>query len=297
MVTFRGADAAQFLHGQLTTNTETLAAGSWQRTAYCSRQGRMLANGILAHLPQEGEGAPCFAFVLGADIAESVAAMLKKFVLRAKVVVEVAAARVFVEGADATPPALAGGAVTLRDSGDGGMAAIDEGGGRVLLFNVDAHGAEDAQEGQGDGSAAWQRAEIDRGIAWVSAATQDAIIPQFVNLELLGGVDFHKGCFVGQEVIARLHHLGEVKRRGMIVHGGGGASAAAAGDALKTAEDKPCGEIVNSVPTEGGFIALAAVARSAVAAEGAAEINCNGSAVTVQPPPYPIVEQEKFKRR
>ena len=67
----------------------------------------------------------------------------------------------------------------------------------------------------------WQRAEIVRGIPWIGKATMEMFLPQFINLDLLGGVSFRKGCYVGQEVIARLHYLGAVKRRAMIIRGSG----------------------------------------------------------------------------
>ena len=295
-VTFRGADAATFLNGQLTINAPALAAGSWRRAAYCSRQGRMLANGILVNAPAaEADAEPHYTLLLSADIADPTAAMLKKFVLRAKVKIDTPPAHIFCTG-DATP-AQPGGSVSVQND----IVEVDEGGGRKLHYNTDTGtqtladmqtllgGADESAEA--DGGTAWQREEIQRGVAWIGAATQDALIPQFVNFELLGGVDFQKGCFVGQEVIARLHHLGDVKRRGMIVRGGG---AAQPGDALHTPAGKPAGEIANAAPADGGgFIAFAALAKAA-AADG---VQLAGNALEVQPPPYPIVEQEKFKRK
>lgn len=291
-VTFRGADAATFLNGQLTINAPALPPAHWQRAAYCSRQGRMLANGILVNVAAEDE--PYFALLLSADIAETTAAMLKKFVLRAKVKVEAPAVHIFATTATAADaPALPGGSANIQDS----IVEVDEGGGRMLFFNTEEctlaamhthlNAAPDAQD-----SALWQRQEIQRGVAWVCAATQDMFIPQFVNFELLGGVDFSKGCFVGQEVIARLHHLGEVKRRGMLLRSSGAASA---GDALHTDAGKPAGEIANAAADEAGtgFIAFAALSKAA--AEGA--VLRDGAACEVLAPPYAIVEQEKFKRR
>ena len=140
----------------------------------------------------------------------------------------------------------------------------------------------------GGGGENWHLGEIQRGVPWLCMALQDVLIPQFVNFDVLGGVDFQKGCFVGQEVIARLHHLGEVKRRGMIVSGGGMAAAA---DTLTDVNGKPAGVIVNSAAVAEGFVAFASVMRAAGA------LLLDGRQVSAQLPPYPIVEQEKFKRQ
>ena len=286
-VVFRGRDAAPFLQGQLTINTQTLLPGQWRRAAYCSRQGRMLACGMLAHLPAESDEEQCFLFLLSADLAEVVKTLLQRFILRAKVRIELPAAHVIATVAAAAPPATGSGVVTLTD----GIATLDEGVGRQLQVNVADMSQADMQTRcavSGGGGEDWHLGEIQRGVPWLCMALRDALIPQFVNFDVLGGVDFQKGCFVGQEVISRLHHLGEVKRRGMIVSGGG---AAAAADTLTDVNGKPAGVIVSSVAVAEGFVAFAAVARAAGA------LLLDGRQVNVQLPPYPIVEQEKFKRR
>lgn len=279
---FRGKDAAAFLQGQLTINTAALAAGRWQRAAYCSRQGRVLANGLLARLGEEE-----LLFVMCADLAGSVAAMLRKFVLRAKVEIIPLAAPVFAAAGDGEQAAVAMPSGSVAVSGD--IVEIDEGGGRRLLVGTGETPGAEAAAGSSGGSA-WWRSEIQRGVGWVGAATQDMFIPQFINLELLGAVDFQKGCFVGQEVIARLHHLGKVKQRGMVIRGAGEAAAAMP---VKTADGKPAGAVVNAAaaPEGGGFTAFAALAR-----EAGGGLEVNGSPVSAQPPPYEIVEQEKFRR-
>ena len=298
-VSFYGADAAHFLQGQLTINTETLAAGEWRRAAYCSRQGRMLANGLLLHLPAD---APYFLFIMSADIAEAVAAMLRRYVLRAKVTVALPALQISVTAADGLAPVLPGGTVDFYEQ----IARIDEGGGLRWTVAVDAPLPPDSGGAEsGLSPAVWQRGEIERGVAWVSEKTQDNVLPQFVNYELIGGVDFEKGCFVGQEVIARLHHLGAVKRRGMMISAAAG-NVPAAGEVLRTAAGKPAGEVVNSVAlAEGdaaaaGFIGFAAVGKDAgelLIGDEEAVAAATAIPLTVQPPPYPIIEHEKFQRR
>lgn len=283
-VEFAGADAAHFLQGQLTINSETLPVGQWRRAAYCSRQGRMISCGLLARLP-DGAPAQRFVFIMRADIADTTAALLKRFVLRAKVTITTPPLCIAARGSEIIAPALKGGAIAINDD----VASLHEGDERALVFNISEaarpHVAGSSSPITGD----WEKTEIQRAVPWVGADTRELFIPQFLNLDVLGGVDFDKGCFVGQEVIARLHHLGEVKRRGMIVTGEG---APRPGATLKTAEDKPAGEVVNSVGDGSGFIALAAIVKSALTQD----LLIDGRRVTVQPPPYDITEHEKFKR-
>lgn len=289
-IAFTGADSAAFLQGQLTVNTTAMRAGTWRRAAHCSRQGRVLANGLLARLPAEADA---FYFIVRADLATATAANLQKFVLRAKVRIAPLSAHITAPTlADPTLPPPAGGTLHGTPHGENGTAELGDGAG-ILRLTFTASPPPSENTANPDAQNDWWRNELRRGIPWIGAATSDLFLPQFINWDLLGGIDFDKGCFVGQEVIARLHHLGEAKRRAHLIHC---ESPLSAGAPLKTTEQKPAGDIIAaSAPTASTttWTALAAIAKSA----DPTTITAAATPITVTPPPYPITEPTKFKRR
>lgn len=212
-----------------------LTIGEWARAAYCTRQGRVLASMVLCRADADN-----FVAAVRDDIADDLITRLSRFVLRAKVAMR-----------------RENGKVVFAD-GNGFLAEGDD-----LIIR-----AEDNTSG-GDGDD-WQRAEVLRGIPWIGKDTQEMFLPQFINLDLLGGINFKKGCYVGQEVIARLHYLGAVKRRAMIVKGAG--MPPPEGTKLLDEKGATLGEVINAVNDNGdnnqsgesekegeSFIALAAL--------------------------------------
>lgn len=258
---FVGADAEIFLQGQLTADMSEVSPAQWRRAAYCSPQGRMLASMIIARYPDG------YVALLPADIADAVVARLSRFVLRAKVNISRLPATVEARVAeDDSPPAVAAGAVRHEN----GTWFFDEGGGVQLRLIL-----KDSPTGA-EASAVWRHMQIRRGIPWIDAAVSDKFVPQYVNWELLGGASFQKGCYVGQEIIARLYYIGKVKRRGYILHGVG--QPPAAGDKIG---EGAVAEIINAVGEAEKFVALASVSR------GIGEtLEWEGRTVRVQEPPY-----------
>ncbi|MBE8157985.1 MAG: folate-binding protein YgfZ [Betaproteobacteria bacterium] len=269
---FLGADAAAFLQGQLTADAQQLPENEWRRAAYCSPKGRALATMLLA---RRGDG---FAAVLPADCATDIAARLARFVMRAKVQIQILPEKISARIApDSSPPNFFGGAVRRED----GALIFDEGGGvclRLAGADGDNGGAENGGGGGENNGAAWRREQIVRGVPWIGAAAGDIFVPQYFNWELLGGVDFGKGCYVGQEIIARLHYLGNIKRRGYILRGGGAPPAA--GEKIGGA-DFSC-QVINAAPDGGGFLALVSAPR----AENGKEILWENRAARLEEPPY-----------
>jgi folate-binding protein YgfZ len=112
------------------------------------------------------------------------------------------------------------------------------------------------------GTAAWDWLRLANGIPMITAATQEEFVPQMVNWEVLGGVSFQKGCYPGQEIVARTQYLGKLKRRMYLAHVDGN-DAPAAGDSLYTPdmEGQASGVVVNAAPAPGGGFDLLAVAQ------------------------------------
>jgi folate-binding protein YgfZ len=133
-----------------------------------------------------------------------------------------------------------------------------------------------------DGSLDWRRADIEAGVPRVGPSTQDRWVAQMVNLDQLGGVAFDKGCYTGQEVVARLHYLGNLKKRLFRIQGSGPTPLP--GDDILDADGdaQAVGEIVDAVETEGGFVA-SAVLQLAKAESSALR---TGAATLAPPSPY-----------
>jgi hypothetical protein len=195
VLVFEGADVARFLQGQLSQDIARLAVGHALLAGYHNAQGRVIAILRLASLTPE-----CILAALPRELVEDVSARLRRFVLRARVTVADAGDDWHVEGRFGPAGALA---VPLEDA-------------RSLEF-VRGPRRETLEAAQGTlrctGREAWRARDIAAGLPQVYRATSEAFVAQMLNLDVLGGIAFDKGCYTGQEVIARAHYRGRVKRR------------------------------------------------------------------------------------
>jgi folate-binding protein YgfZ len=234
LLSVTGADARAFLHAQLTNDIEHLPADRAALAGWCSAKGRLLAS-FLVIPTTEG-----FLLQVAGDLAAPVAKRLSMFVLRAKVKVtdESAAWEQFgVWDVDWKANGVAW---------NGKAATVSVGDRRFLQLAPlgelkDPANADEVQ---------WTLQEIRAGRPLITSATQDQFVPQMVNFEHLGGVDFKKGCYPGQEIVARAQYRGQVKRR--MVH-----ATAPAGVKLEPGADYGGGTVVNVAPAENGSELLA----------------------------------------
>jgi folate-binding protein YgfZ len=191
VLAMRGPDAAGFLQGQLSADIEKLSAGASTLAGLHNPQGRVIALlALVRSAPEE------FFAVLPRELAPAVAQRLRKYVLRAKVTLEDLSESVQVFGSAAPAPGF-----------------IDLAWGTRRLLLVPRERAVELTPGSGQTLESWQQADIHEGLPQVYAATSEAFVAQMLNLDLLGAIDFDKGCYTGQEVIARAHYRGRVKRR------------------------------------------------------------------------------------
>jgi folate-binding protein YgfZ len=261
VLAFSGEDAESFLQGQVSCDVAAVRdAASFG--GYASPQGRMLASFLL----WRGESGLFMA--LAADVAASVQQRLARFVLRARVTIE-SPALVLAGASGPAAPSFPAGRLEVRRSGGGEtVIRLDES--RVLLA-LPAAEAEARLAGLAAGARrvdarAWRWLDIRGGVPWITAATQDRLIPQMVNLERIGGVSFTKGCYTGQEVVARAQHRGAVKRRMFVANVNDlNENAAAAGDQLYAEDlgDQAAGIVVDAVPSPDGGSDLLAVVQIA----------------------------------
>ena len=194
-----GRDAASFLQGQLTNDVQLLADGRTQLAACNTPQGRVVA---LVRLRRVGD---VIHALLPSELAGPLATRLRRFVLRARVELvvrpDLRVAWIATGGVEALPP----GAVTFQHApGRLAVAATDEAWTAALGR---------AFPNEPAATADWVAADIADGLPQVFAATSEAFVPQMLNLDLLDGISFRKGCYTGQEIVARTQHLGRIKRR------------------------------------------------------------------------------------
>jgi folate-binding protein YgfZ len=140
------------------------------------------------------------------------------------------------------------------------------------------------------GAPCWEWLEIANGLPWITAATQDQFVPQMANLELIGGVNFRKGCYPGQEIVARMQYLGQPKRRLFLAHVDAEASPAP-GESL-VADDaggQSAGTVVNAAPAPHGGFDLLAVVQTASAGTATVRLGSPaGPALRFRPLPYAV---------
>lgn len=229
VISAAGDDALTFLHGQLTQDVTGQPVDRASLAGYCTAKGRLLATLVMWRAstePADPADARWHALVR-ADLADALVKRLSMFVLRAKAKLTLNASlhafgvRASAEHVAALQ-AAAGGPLPDEpwrrvDLPTGTwIAAPGDAGSRWWWIASDAQleaGRDLAQLlGRGDAQD-WQAADLAAGLPWIASITQDLFIPQTVNLELAGGVSFTKGCYPGQEVVARSHYRGTVKRR------------------------------------------------------------------------------------
>ncbi|HEX6154912.1 MAG TPA: folate-binding protein [Burkholderiales bacterium] len=217
-----GAEAREFLHAQLTNDIAKLAPDRSALAGWCTAKGRLLATMLVIPSPDG------FLLQLARDLAPAVAKRLSMFVLRSKVKIADESDAWVQFGVWKGLPAV---------SWEGGTVSVPVGSLRHLRIGkgLALHCSRTEED--------WTLEEIRSGRPWISAATQDQFVPQMVNLEQVGGVDFQKGCYPGQEIVARAQYRGEVKRRMFRVQ-------APAGSALKPGQEFNGGVVVDSAAGE-----------------------------------------------
>lgn len=126
----------------------------------------------------------------------------------------------------------------------------------------------DGTDAQPAGTAAWRGLDIAAGIPAITAATIEAFVPQMVNYELIGGISFKKGCYPGQEIVARTHYLGKIKRRMYRAHIDGDAVSPGASIYGPETGDQACGSVVLTAPSATGGTNFLLAAQSSVVEAG-----------------------------
>ncbi len=305
VIAAQGPDAATFLHGQLSQDVLHLPTSEARLAAYCSAKGRMLASFIVLHPAPE-----TYWLVVNRDILPTVLKRLGMFVMRSKLKL-----------ADASDSCVLTG--RLRLSGAEAIAALPE---QAMAVQETAAGAEGVtpsllcqlptvqgvarqllmgpaggppESGPAQALSAWRWLEVMAGVPQIEPATSEQFVPQMVNFELLGGVNFKKGCYPGQEVVARSQYRGTTKRRAFVLLTD---AEAAPGVELFCSTDpaQPCGMVVNAATAPGEGHAQAVLAELKLAAvasiSGGATLHLGslaGPALVLGPQPIDLPRAEE----
>jgi tRNA-modifying protein YgfZ len=306
VVTIDGDDAEKFLQGQLSNDVAALAPAEGQWTSYNSPKGRMLATLYLYRLP--AGGSPSYAAILAGDVAASVAKRLAMFVLRSNVKVGDASSSTEVFGVGG-PAASSAVRRALGGSPDAGRVAVQRGlvivhlpDGRVLIVTPRADAASTfallSAHAQPVEAPVWEWLRVRSGVPLVTSVTQDLFVAQMANWDAIGGLDFKKGCYTGQEIVARMQYLGRLKERLFLFEGDIEPPAPGTRLYSNAFGDQASGTVVNSAPTpQGGSAFLAVVQRAAVEAGPVAIGSPDGTRVTAGRLPYPLPEPVAPRKR
>ena len=275
---FTGPDSLSFLQGQVSNDTRPLAEKQSLLAAYSSPQGRVLA---LMHLLPHSSGVVA---ILPRELMKPTMEALRRFVLRAKVKIE-EAEDLAVAGLHGTQHESAGNG--YAETHGIGVAAVNRAPDRSWVIGaagklVEQGLAGDVQPDQIE--QAWRLSDIRAGLPQIYLATREIFVAQMLNLDRLGGISFSKGCYTGQEIIARTQHLGRIKRRLYRLQLPAGEWLI--GQPLRLVDGRS-GRLVEVVRSTGGFEALAVlnVQASADSADGGESVA--GTAVAAEPLPLP----------
>lgn len=248
-----GPDTLTFLQGQTTCDTRELAPKRSLPGVYCTPQGRVVCDFLLSELASEH-----VALRMGADILEHAAGVLGKYVVFSKADIDIQRDdwQVFAcWGADAgeVVQSVIGERPEQRWSASRANHAVavqlDEAGQSFECY-IDTHQAPELAEAllaatdEGEESR-WRALQVRDGIARIENATVEEFVPQSVNYDLTGHISFTKGCYTGQEVVARLHYRGTPKRRAYVAALPAGTSASAGDKLFAKDTGKNVGDIVN----------------------------------------------------
>jgi folate-binding protein YgfZ len=283
VIRVQGDDAASFLHGQLTNDFALLDLQHARLAAFCSAKGRMQASFIGFKRAHDD-----ILLVLSRDLLAQTLKRLSMFVLRAKAKLSDASADFHLLG-------LIGNAVphsepapwALQSEGDAHIVHLYPAAGQARALWIAP--ASTAAPATTLTAAQWLWSEVASGVATVSQPVYELFVPQMLNYESIGGVNFKKGCYPGQEVVARSQFRGTLKRRAFIVHAEAEVQAGTEVFAASDAE-QAAGTVVQAAPApQGGWEAIISMQISA-APEALAAGSATGTPLTILPLPYPLLE-------
>ena len=294
VISAQGADAAKFLQGQLTQDFVLLGPSEARLAAFCSPKGRMLASFAgFKRSPNE------ILLVCSRDLLAPTLKRLSMFVMRAQVKLSDASEAFAVWG-------VAGetGGEAVAGLGDAPWSHFNTADGRswtrlypaegvaraLCVTPIAADGAAAAPDGQSLDAVLWSWLEVMSGVAPITKPVVEAYVPQMLNYESVGGVNFKKGCYPGQEVVARSQFRGTLKRRAYRVAANGPLTVGQ--DVFHDSDaDQPCGTVAAAAANPGGgWNAIVSMQTKAAESGQLSTGALGGQALTLLPLPYDLLD-------
>jgi folate-binding protein YgfZ len=289
VIAVAGEDAASFLQGQLTQDFVLLGPGEARLAAYCNPKGRMLASFVGFKRAEDD-----ILLVAARDVLAPTLKRLSMFVLRAKCKLRDATEEFALRGlaGSATGPIGAQPPWTRQCHGDASWVALYPAADTPRALWVAPAGTP-APEGASLSASSWQWGEVMSGVATITAPIAEAFVPQMLNYESVGGVNFRKGCYPGQEVVARSQFRGTLKRRAWLAHA---ESTLREGQEVfhESDREQPCGVVAEAAESPefaagGGWDAIVALQVTAAAEGRLTAGGPDGPTLTLKPAPYPLL--------
>ena len=288
-----GEDAQTFLQSLFSSDVREVSPQRAQLSSFNSAKGRMLATFLIWKTGED------YFLQLPRSLSEAIRKKLSMFVLRAKVqIADVSDELVClgIAGSEAESivddcfAALPQDAMDVTQNDNGTLIRLD--GNRFMAVTTPQQAPELWQAlndgARPAGSHCWDWFNVRAGIPVIQPATQEQFVPQMANLEVIGGVNFKKGCYPGQEIVARMQYLGKLKRRMYLAHIAGETKA---GDELYSPEmaGQACGMVVNAAAApDGGCDLLAVVQISSHDGQPVHLGSLQGDALQFEPLPYAL---------
>jgi hypothetical protein len=291
-----GADAVTFLQGQLTNDIKLLDGSNSQYAGYCTAKGRLLAI-FLAFAHHDH-----LYLQLNRTLKESIAKRLKMYVLRSKVILTDVSDTIIRFGI-AGPQAASALTALFGEVPDTPMQRLDLERANLIRLPGDTpryeifSRIEEAPAIWSQlqlqcvpvGKSVWDWLDIQAGIPDVTPATSEAFVPQMLNLDKLGGISFKKGCYTGQEIVARTHYLGKVKRRTYLAHVTTDQSPQPGEPLFGNDTPEPIGQLVSTAASpHGGYDVLAELRSENTTAGGLHWASTDGPLLELKRQPYAV---------
>jgi folate-binding protein YgfZ len=302
LISLSGDDAASFLHNQITNDVEKLDLGTARLAGYCTPKGRLLATFLM--WKDVGQ----IVLQLPRALQPAIQKRLQMFVMRSKAkLADVSEQYVALGLAGNTAaevlqqwfPQLPTQPYSKIDNENGTLVRVADS--RQAPRYQWVTSVEQAiaawpaltQKLSATGTHAWRLTDIYAGVPVITQPTQEQFVPQMINFELIGGVNFKKGCYPGQEIVARSQYLGKLKRRSVLALVD--AVDVRAGAEVFSSEDpgQPCGMIVNAEPAGTGKSACLVEIKLAASDNGTIHLGAvDGPVLQLQPLPYELAEPQ-----
>jgi tRNA-modifying protein YgfZ len=309
-----GADAASFLQGQLTNDVALLGMSESRLAAFCSAKGRMQASFTLYKrldmdaAPSTPDATPEVApaatpdiyMVCSLDILAPTLKRLSMFVMRAKAKLTDVTAEFSIYGLTGNTINLialqAINTPAIAIFGTSTLVALRPAAGQNRALYITPAG-DAAPSGETLPAVLWHWGDVHAGIAAITAPVVEVFVPQMLNYESVAGVNFKKGCYPGQEVVARSQFRGTLKRRAYVVNINVTDSQPFVGHEIFQSFDaeQPCGTVVQVAKNpdnypQTGYSAIVSMQTSAVEGGKLTLVSASGASITLLPLPYPLLE-------